>query len=413
MKSSWIAFSLACIGLLSVGSFPLQAQSTMVSPKTAYTLSTQPASIKTIKIALFAPLYLDSAFDKNASYRYAAKPFPKFLVPGLEFYEGALLALDSLNKEGADIELIVFDTKAANKTIGEQLSSPACQELDLILTYCSAIELKYFADHGVERKIPVVNINLPNDGGVSKNPFLVLLNSTLSSQCHHIYTFIRNRFAKQSLVVFQKKGVLESRIRSFIEEAARKKGGTPPAIKFVELSDSVTSQQLIPYLDTAKTTLCWIGSLDENFGKRISLQLVGLAKQRYKLTVMGMPTWDGLKDFTKPEYRGADLLYCTPFYTPRTDSVSLGIESFFLNQLYARPSDMVLRGYEAVWRFSKLLMRYQKEITFHLGSKEFNLFRELDIQPVLTSGQPATIQYYENKKLYYLKWQDGFLKPVN
>src|SRR5688572_26892480 len=53
------------------------------------------------KIAIFAPLYLDSAFDGNNEYRYAKNSFPKFINPGLEFYEGAQLALDSLNKEGA------------------------------------------------------------------------------------------------------------------------------------------------------------------------------------------------------------------------------------------------------------------------------------------------------------------------
>lgn len=51
------------------------------------------------KIAIFAPLYLDSAFDDQSEYRYAKNTFPKFINPGLEFYEGAQLALDSLNKE--------------------------------------------------------------------------------------------------------------------------------------------------------------------------------------------------------------------------------------------------------------------------------------------------------------------------
>lgn len=368
---------------------------------------------KKIRIALFAPLYLDSAFDKNSEYRYGPKQFPKFIVPGLEFYEGALLALDSLRKDGAAIELHVFDNKAANKTIEAQLSSPACQGVDLIITYCSAAELKLFANAGKERKIPVVNINLPNDGGVLQNPYLVLLNSTLPSQCQSIYSYIRNRFSKHQLVVFQKKGPLETRIRSYIEEAARKRGGTPPPIKFVELTDSFTVQQLTPWLDTLKSTVCWVGSVEENFGKRICQQLVGLAKQRYKLTVMGMPTWDGIKEFSKTEFRGADLFFCTPFYSPRTDSLSQSIETFFGNQLYARPSDMVLRGYEAVWRFSKLILRYQKDITLHLGSKEFALFRETDVQPTIFATQPGVIQYYENKKLYYLKWQDGFLKPAN
>jgi hypothetical protein len=49
------------------------------------------------KIAVFVPLYLDSAFDATNSYRYD-KNFPKFINPGLEFYEGVQFALDSLTK---------------------------------------------------------------------------------------------------------------------------------------------------------------------------------------------------------------------------------------------------------------------------------------------------------------------------
>lgn len=400
MQKNWIFSCLLGIGLMTGPFFMAKAQ------------PTSPAE-KKIRIALFAPLFLDSAFDNTNIYRYPAQQFPKFMVPGLEFYEGALLALDSLNKEGASIDLSVFDNRSAEKSITDQLNSPSCQGADLIITYCSASELKLFAAVGKERKIPVVNINLPNDGGVQQNPYLVLLNSTLPSQCQSIYGYIRSQFSKQTLVVFQKKGALESRIRTYIEEAARKRGGTPAPIKFVELSDSFTVQQLTPWVDTIRSSVCWVASVDENFGKRISQQLVTLGKQRYKITVMGMPIWDGIKDFAKPEYRGADLFFCTPFYSPRTDSLSQSIEAFFASQLYARPSDMVLRGYECIWHFSKLLLRYQKEIDLHLGSKEFFLFREMDIQPLLLPGQPTTPQYYENKKLYYLKWQDGFLKRAN
>src|SRR5947207_5561621 len=58
------------------------------------------------KVAIFAPLYLDSAFDDLGNYRYD-KQFPKFINPGLEFYEGAQLALDTLTKEGAPLEVFV------------------------------------------------------------------------------------------------------------------------------------------------------------------------------------------------------------------------------------------------------------------------------------------------------------------
>ena len=58
-------------------------------------------SIQKSRIAIFAPLFLDSAFDANNNYRHGVQ-FPKYINPGLEFYEGALLALDSLAKVKAN-----------------------------------------------------------------------------------------------------------------------------------------------------------------------------------------------------------------------------------------------------------------------------------------------------------------------
>ena len=68
------------------------------------------------RIAVFAPLYLDSAFDATNSYRYD-KNFPKFINPGLEFYEGVQFALDSLNKENAQLEVFVFDTRSVKNIV--------------------------------------------------------------------------------------------------------------------------------------------------------------------------------------------------------------------------------------------------------------------------------------------------------
>lgn len=59
------------------------------------------------KVAIFAPLYLDSAFTATQEYRYGKNVFPKFINSGLEFYEGVQLALDSLAKEKAEVEVYI------------------------------------------------------------------------------------------------------------------------------------------------------------------------------------------------------------------------------------------------------------------------------------------------------------------
>ena len=364
---------------------------------------------KTYKIGLFLPLHLDAAFDTTGNYRYAPKTFPKIHSPALEFYEGALLALDTLLAENSSIELVVKDTRSSRQTLVQQLNSPELQKIDLLLAFCSANEIKIMAEAGLQKGIPVINVNLPNDGGVSGNPYLVLLNSTLSTQTTAIYNYIAEKYPKQNIIVFRKKGVLEDRIKNYWDESRTTKGKLALKLTYVDLPDSFTANQLIPKLDTLKPTLCVAGSLDENFGKQLASQLAGLAKRNYKSTLIGMPTWDGIRDFAKPEYRGIDIIYCTPYYNPRTDSISQYIVNLFNENIYARPSDMVMRGYEAVWHFSKLLHKYGADISSNLSSREFEVFRELNIRPQFSNGQ-MSLDYFENKKLYFLKWQDGLLK---
>src|SRR5258705_11232786 len=102
------------------------------------------------RIAVFAPLYLDSAFDATNSYRYD-KNFPKYINPGLEFYEGVQFALDSLSKENAQLEVFVFDTRSTKTLLMEQLNQ--LDTVDLIIGHANAQENWVLADEARIRKI--------------------------------------------------------------------------------------------------------------------------------------------------------------------------------------------------------------------------------------------------------------------
>ena len=362
------------------------------------------------KIAIFAPLYLDSAFDYNDEYRYSKNVFPKFINPGLEFYEGAQLALDSLNKEKAQLEVFVFDTKSIKETLTQQLNNADMEGIELIIANCSSAEVKIFAEAGLRKNIPVINVNLPNDGGTVANPFFVVLNPTLRTQCEGIYKHLQKYYSLDPIIIFRKKGQLEDRIKTYFDDFGKSTAAVPLKIKYVELTDSFTVNQLKPFLDTTNQTMCIAGSLDENFGKKLTQQLAALHKQKYLATVMGMPTWDGIA-FNKPEYKGIEIIYSTPFYNAKIDKASQSITRQFNKTMFARPSDMVFRGYEVTFRFARMLLQYGSDISSNLANKSTKVFTDFDIQPVL-SKQNMTLDYFENKKLYFLKWQDGMLKGI-
>ncbi len=362
------------------------------------------------KIAIFSPLYLDSAFDDLNNYRYE-KQFPKFINPGLEFYEGVQLALDSLAREGTQLEVFIYDTRSEKESLTQQLSK-LDSSIELILAYANPQESWNIASAAKSKKIPYININLPNDAGITDNPYFVMLNSTLQTHIGLLYKYLQKNYALSPIIMFRKKGQTEDIVKSLFDDAGKNTSSVPLKIKYVDLADSFTVNQLTAKLDSNTHTVCIAGSLDENFGRRLSLQLATIDKS-YPLTLVGMPTFDNLtKDFTLPQYKGLEIVYSTPFYNSRMDKVSQGITDYFNTKMYARPSDMVMRGYEAAWRFSKLLLQYGKDIASNLSRKEFNLFRELDIQPVINK-QTTTLDYFENKKLFFVKWQDGIIKGVN
>ena len=363
------------------------------------------------RIAIFAPLYLDSAFDATNEYRYTKNTFPKFINPGLEFYEGAQLALDSLAKEGAELEVFIYDTRSATETIFDQLEKPEMQEVDLIIAHCSGNEVRMFADFGQRKKIPVINTTMPHDGGARANPYLVVLNPTLKTQIEGIYKYVQRYYSINPIIVFRRKGSTEDMIKNLFEEYTKQTMAVPLRIRYVDLPQGFTTGLLKTYLDTVRRTVCIAGSLDPAFGKQLITHLASV-NATHPSIVIGMPTWDGSIDFTRPELKGLEIVYSHPFYNSRTDKVSEKIVTLFNERLYARPSDMVFRGFQSTYKFANLLLEYGNDLSSNLGNKNGNVFFEFDIQPVL-NRQTMELEYFENKKLYFLHWTDGEVKQVN
>lgn len=364
------------------------------------------------KVAIFAPLYLDSAFDGVDEYRYTKNTFPKFINPGLEFYEGAQLALDSLAREGKQLEVFVYDTRSSKETLEEQLNKPEMNAVNLIIAHCSGNEVWTFADAGMKKNIPVINTTIPHDGGASANPFFVVLNPTLKTQIEGIYRYAQKYYSINPIIIFRKKGEMEDQIKTYFEDFSKATVGVPLKVKYVDLPDSFTVNHLKRHLDTIRRSLCIAGSLDANFGKRLTAQLASINKQHPSI-VMGMPTWEGIsRDFAKPEFKGVEILYSTPFYNAKTDRISQGITNHFNAIMYARPSDMVFRGYEVTWKFANLLLRYGRDLSSNLGNKQYKVFTDFDIQPVLNKSS-MSLDFFENKKLYFVRYLDGLVKSVN
>ncbi|HYH15210.1 MAG TPA: ABC transporter substrate-binding protein [Flavisolibacter sp.] len=356
------------------------------------------------KIALFAPLYLDSAFDASGNYRFSSS-FPKFLNPGLEFYQGAQAAFDSLSKVGAPLEVHIYDSRARFRSLSQQVNSPELQDVDLFIGHTNSNETRILADAAARRKIPFVSATLPNDAGITNNPYYVVLNSTLRTHAENLYRYLQKNHSLDRIVVLRKGGTQEDQLKEYFEEAAKTTASVPLKMQFVDIGSEWTFNRLTSALDSTRKTVCIAGSLDENFGLNLAQSLAEVSND-YPVTLIGMPTWDGL-NLARSEFKGLEMVYTTPFYYGRPSALSAKITNEFMARVEGRPTDMYYRGYETALRFALLLLDTKQDMASNLTRKGNYIFTQFDIQPVFLNKQNMTLDYFENKKLYFVKVYNG------
>ena len=157
-------------------------------------------------VAMFLPLYVDSAFDAGGNYRYD-KNFPKFINPGLEFYEGAGLALDSLRKEGIRLDVHIYDTRSVTRSIQQVVADSAFDSTELIIgIVANGGEEQQLAAAALKHRVPFINVNFPNDAGITANPDLVILNSTLRAHCEAIYRYVQRNYPTKAAGLLPEEG---------------------------------------------------------------------------------------------------------------------------------------------------------------------------------------------------------------
>jgi hypothetical protein len=353
------------------------------------------------KIAIFTPLYLDSAFDAAGNFRYE-KTGAKFANAGLDFYYGAQLALDSLKRRGTELEVFVCDSRG-RESISYQMAKPQMKDVEMIIAQTNAAETRTLAEGCLRRRIPFISATFPNDAGVNNDPYFVILNTTLESHVEGIYHFLQKYHSLDDIVVFTKPGTQEDLLKNYFDEAIKSTLSTPLNLKFVNIGTSFVPQTLAANLDSTKRTVVVAGSLDRNFAMKLTQALASL-NDKYPVRVIGMPTWENY-NFNK--VNDLEIIYSTPFNYDRSSVLAKSLTAEYVRTLALRPSDLFFRGYETTLRFAQLLVETGKDISSNLSQKGSTVFTPFDIQPVFKDHSKMELDYFENKHLYFVKTLGG------
>ncbi len=373
-------------------------------------LQAQQITQKVPNIAVFSPMYLDSTFGAKG-YKHG-KIIPAYAIPGVEYYYGAKAAMDSLYVDEVKCHYYIFDSKSTVKPIAKLIANGELDKMDMLIGSVSGMDVKYLADYALQKNIPFISATFPNDANVTANPNFVILNSTLKANTEKMYNFLTAKLSDQKIVIFTKDGKQEERILNYIKEMEANNINKKTNVFLANLGSTIDEKSILPYIDSTVLSTYVIASTDVSFAKSVAKTLV-----KYKLqeqsNMVGLPTWDEAEDLKAKEFKGMFFYYVTPS-TKSASSVATELGNHFKSKYGSNPGENVYRGYESIFKFTKLYIKNGKdEFMKFIGDSEFSTITNYEIKPVILNTLNTTPDYYENKKLYMVKLYDGVKAVLN
>jgi hypothetical protein len=359
--------------------------------------------LTTYRVGIFAALYLDSVFTGTA-YRYG-KTFPKFALQGLDFVQGAQIALDSMKVPNANIDVKIYDSKSYTQGINTLINNKSLDSLHIIIGSVKDQDYFQLANFARQKNIPFISATHPNDGGITANPFTVIVNPTLKAHCEAIYAFILQNHGTDKIYLVRKPGSQENNVEEHFRKINAPDGNPLLKIEMVNINEDFSI--LKNKMDSNRNSIIIGGSLNETFAAELASYVQSIS-DIYPVTLIGMPNWDGFASIlNNKKLKDFPVYYTSPYYNTKWDVYSKKIKEVYLKKYKGVPSDLTYKGFETAYQFTNLVSRYPINLINHLNDYAFRIFSDYHFKPVFLKKNTEVPDYFENKNLYFVKILNG------
>jgi ABC-type branched-subunit amino acid transport system substrate-binding protein len=362
-----------------------------------------------MRIAVLVPLYLDSAFS-GYEYNLSNTKIPQFFLSGLDFYSGVKMAIDTLQKQNANVEVWIYDTHKNGGNMQSLANEMQPLNFSLIIaSLSSSAEQKIISDISSKNSIPVISATIPNDTYLNYNPFFIMVNPTWKTHIDAMYNYLDKTYRSKKIVLLTKKGSLEEKITSEIQALNSKHTLT---FSTIILNDNFSDAEILSHLDSSQQNIIVCGSLNENFGKAV-IKTLNTNGTSYSCVLFGMPTWNSMIGTLGNASDHLQIVITTPYNYLRSKPVLNSLSEDYKANYFSRPSDMVFKGYETMYHFTELLLMYPQNLINKISDPSFKVSNDYNFEAIRLSKTSFVPDYLENKKLYFIRIVNGAIQSID
>lgn len=359
-----------------------------------------------IIMVLLLPMYLaenDNSYRDTSNTNYSKSIYSKSLN-GLEFYEGALLAVDSLSKKGVKAVIHAFDIPDS-LALAKVLRNPVLKSAAIIIGPFHGKRFETVAAFAKENNIVCVSPVLKKSDIAQNNTFVNKVLPSEEIQIRQMGEYIGRFNCKKNIIIMHSgnsdslmieklKSGLKSRCDSAKLHVINTKG------RGVKLVDSL--------IQPNAENIVMAFSRDESYVSRLVLHLEKKNSKQRVVTLFGLNEWQDFENIEVEYFQNLNLHLPVDLFVDYSRQEVKNFLAKFRDKYLAEPDKYSYLGYDVTMYYLQMLNKfgktfYQRPETIHATG----LQSSFDFKKVGTEGG------LENQNTFILNYNDYRLVKVN
>ncbi len=346
----------------------------------------------TIKAAVILP-FLDGV-SKSESSRM------------VEYYEGLLMAVDSLKRTGTSIDLYTYNSGPESASLNSILGKSEMKDMDIIFGPLYQQHIKPLAEFAKKQDTRLVIPFTSKDNTVFQNPAVYQINTPQSYLYSEVYDHFVRQFPNANVIFIEASQGAKDKaefIKGLKDELRNR------SIPMKSLKEDVTVESLKTVLRTDRENI-FIPTSGSNLTLiKILPQLTLLVREQpeSRVHLFGYPEWQTYTKDHLEAFFELDTYFYSSFYTnnllPAAINFTKSYRRWYGKEMNERYPKFGMLGFDTGYFFLKGLARY--------GSSFEKNMQGLDLVPIQTGFKFQRVNNWGgfiNKKVFFVHFTKNF-----
>lgn len=337
--------------------------------------------------------YLPFCGSLNDSAKLSSKT-----INYLEFYEGAILAVEKIASEGMKLKLFVYDTNQDPKVVEQLVKNPEFLSLDLIVGPVYPESQKVISELSAKNRIPMVSPLTSDSRYVSGNPYYFQINPDRKLRLTGTADYIAKEYPKQKIIVLSN-GNDNGDQKLVIDRLKRKIN--PKDLQIYNLwSEGVSGLESLMNADDENIIVM---TEDDEANLSVAVTRLTTISKKFKITLIGLQEYTRLQSLNIEYLHNLKLHYLAPYFIDYSNKQVTGFIEKYRSAYSGEPTQYSFQGYDITTNFLTALKILGKKFV------SINSIPKVDLlQADYNFHKVSNFGGYENRTLFVIEYSNSY-----